>query len=90
MTVLADASPMAGAGHGSMQVHAPGRQTDPAAATGIATEIVFGEGAVDRLPELHHRAGVRRVFVVASRGTLGRGLPTSFERLFRGVETRVF
>jgi alcohol dehydrogenase class IV len=90
MTFLADASPMAGAGHNSMQVPAPGRQADPAAATGIATEIVFGEGAIDRLPELLRRAGVRRVFVVASRGTIGRGLRTSFERLFHGVDTHVF
>jgi alcohol dehydrogenase class IV len=90
MTSLADASPRAGAAHSSMQVPAPGRQADPAAAAGIATEIAFGEGAVDRLPELLHRTGIRRVFVVASRGTLGRGLPTPFERLFCGVDTHVF
>jgi alcohol dehydrogenase class IV len=90
MTLLAEVSPMAGAGHSSMQVPAPMRQADPASTTRIATEIVFGEGAVGRLPELHHRAGVRRVFVVASRGTLGRCPPTFFERLFRGVDTQIF
>src|SRR4051812_30403060 len=90
MRFLADVSPMAGPGHSSMQVPAPMRQADPASAIRIATEIVFGEGAVGRLPELLHRAGVRRVFVVASRGTLGRGPPTFFERLFRGVDTHIF
>jgi len=54
-----------------MQVAAPIRQAGPDSATRIATEIVVSEGAAGRLPELHHRAGVRRVFVVASRGTLG-------------------
>jgi alcohol dehydrogenase class IV len=88
MTFPAPVAPIAGAEHSSMQAPAPGRQV--VAAAGPVTEVVFGDGALDRLPDLHRRAGVRRVFLVVSRGTLDRGLPTSFPELFRGVDTRIF
>lgn len=90
MTPFAEASPAADARSSALLLPAPVRQADHGPPYRTATEVAFGEGSVERLPQLLSRSGVGRAFVIVSRGTLSRGLPTSFSRLFRGVDIRIF
>jgi alcohol dehydrogenase class IV len=90
MTLRADVSPVAGVAQGSTRAPVPERQFETLAAAGMPTEIAFGEGSLELLPEVLDRAGIRRAFVVASRGTIDRGLPTPFEQLFFGIDIHVF